>query len=347
MTEQPTYTYRYCHNCHYPLPPQAKYCPQCSQKYTDGRETFGHMIHEVIHTKFHLDSTFFNTLRYIFIPGKLTEEFFKGKHKRYAHPIRLFLVLGVLCFALIQGKLFHHKSESPLHNELYNTMAKAEMAEQIDTLEKKWLIAHPHEDAKSILDSVKYFLNEGDDSISLGTIVLFDSDEKEPLKLSKRDAFLLSNDSLVKKYDVQGRFSKLAVQQFRKSFVEGEYGLKYFVSKLFYTLFLMLPVIAVFMKLLYIRHNYLFIEHFIFLVHYHCFLFALLSVLMLLSKYTSDLLIGLAVAVMAVFFFLALKKVYRQGFFKTLVKQNILLAFYVLMLIFFTTITALFTFFTF
>ena len=351
MTEQPTYTYRYCHNCHYPLPPQAKYCPQCSQKYTDGRETFGHLIHEVIHTKFHLDSTFFNTLRYIFIPGKLTEEFFKGKHKRYAHPIRLFLVLGVLSFALIEGKMFHHEDNSPAHNEQYITAAKAEMSEEFEHLRHQWLQLHPQADAQAVLDSVDHFLSEGSDSISIGNItwsglpvIELEGDE---LKFSKKDIFLLSNDSLIKKYQIKGSLAKLFISQSRKAFVEGETVLKFFIHKLFYTLFLMIPVIAVFMKLLYVRHKYLFIEHFIFLLHYHCFLFALLSGLMLLSKYTSDLLVILAISGTAVFFFMALKKVYRQGFFKTLIKQNILLGFYIVMLIFFMAITAAYSFFTF
>ncbi len=347
MTEQQTSGYRYCHNCHYPMPPQAKYCPQCSQHYTDGRETFGHMIHELIHTKFHLDSAFFNTLRYIFIPGKLTLEYFQGKHKRYAHPVRLFLVLGVLCFALIQGKLFYHDKNTPVHNSIYAEIARVEIAEQMDSLQERWLLHHPGKGEKAVLDSVRHFLMEGEDSVSLGNIVSLGTDQGTPLRLSKHDAFLLPHDSLVKKYDIKGFWSELGVKQARRAIIEGEYGLKYFISKLFYTLFLMLPVIALFMKLLYIRHTYLFVEHFIFLLHYHCFLFALMSVLMFFSQYVSNLVIGLSVAGTAVFFFLALRRVYRQGWFKTLVKQQILLGFYILIMILFITITALYTFFTF
>jgi hypothetical protein len=76
-------------------------CSQCGQKPTDGKTTMHDLLHEFIHTLFHLDGKFFWTLKHIFIPGKLTIEFFKGHHKRYAHPVQLFLVLGVLAFGLL------------------------------------------------------------------------------------------------------------------------------------------------------------------------------------------------------------------------------------------------------
>lgn len=91
----------YCLNCHYPLAEFDKMCCQCGQKPTDGKTTMHDLLHEFIHKLFHLDGKFFWTLKHIFIPGKLTVEFFKGHHKRYAHPVQLFLVLGIFTFGLL------------------------------------------------------------------------------------------------------------------------------------------------------------------------------------------------------------------------------------------------------
>jgi Protein of unknown function (DUF3667) len=94
----------YCLNCHYPLSEFDKNCNQCGQKPTDGKTTMHDLMHEFVHTLFHLDGKFFWTLKHLFIPAKLTQEFFKGHHKRYAHPIQLFLVLGALAFSTIVAK---------------------------------------------------------------------------------------------------------------------------------------------------------------------------------------------------------------------------------------------------
>ena len=99
----------YCLNCHYPLSEFDKHCSQCGQKPTDGRMTMHDLLHEFVHTLFHLDGKLFWTLKHLFIPGKLTTEFFKGHHKRYAHPVQLFLVLGALAFGVLTSTA--HKAE--------------------------------------------------------------------------------------------------------------------------------------------------------------------------------------------------------------------------------------------
>ena len=99
----------YCLNCHYPLSEFDKNCSQCGQKPTDGRTTMHDLLHEFVHTLFHLDGKLFWTLKHLFVPGKLTTEFFKGHHKRYAHPVQLFLVLGALAFGVLASTA--HKAE--------------------------------------------------------------------------------------------------------------------------------------------------------------------------------------------------------------------------------------------
>lgn len=304
------------------------------------------MIHEVIHTKLHLDAAFFNTLRYIFIPGKLTSEYFKGKHKRYAHPMRLFLVLGVFCFALIQGKILHsEKSEVPHLSRGDEMVAQFHLAEGLETASKKWLQQYPQPEARAVYDSIIDYMKPDRDSFLLNGISLFYNNNKN-VKFQTKDVVTLSDAELCKKYDIHGFFSQLAVKQGRKSFLEGEHLAEQMFHQLFYTLVLMLPFVALFMKLLYWRQGRFFIEHFIFLVHYHCFLFLVMTVLMLLSSYTSGSMIFLAFLGTGVFLLLALKKVYQQSFRKTFFKQTILFGFYFFMVMVFFTLNALFAFLT-
>lgn len=110
------YYHPHCLNCHYPLAEFDKFCPNCGQKPIAPKSTMHDLWHEFIHTFFHLDGKFFSTLTHLFIPGKLTEEYFKGHHKRYAHPIQLFLVLGGM-FLLVMLSITS-KAEDKLQKDL-------------------------------------------------------------------------------------------------------------------------------------------------------------------------------------------------------------------------------------
>ena len=86
----------YCQNCHYPLAEMDKFCPNCGQQNTDGHVSMHDLWHELSHYFTHVDNKIFITLRHLFVPGKLTDEFFKGHRKRYIQPINLFFVLGII-----------------------------------------------------------------------------------------------------------------------------------------------------------------------------------------------------------------------------------------------------------
>jgi len=90
----------YCGNCQSPID-DANYCASCGQKNTDGRIGFGEFFSVLFSTVFNLESKFFKTIREIFIPGKLTNEWFKGRHKPYFHPVRLFIVTALLLIAAL------------------------------------------------------------------------------------------------------------------------------------------------------------------------------------------------------------------------------------------------------
>jgi Protein of unknown function (DUF3667) len=89
-TRKPT---PYCLNCHYPTAEFDNFCSSCGQKATDGKVSLHDLLHEFVHSIAHLDGKIFTTLRHLLVPGKLTVAFFEGHHKRYAHPIQLFIVL--------------------------------------------------------------------------------------------------------------------------------------------------------------------------------------------------------------------------------------------------------------
>ena len=86
----------YCQNCHYPIAELDKFCPNCGQQNTDGHVSLHDLWHELTHYFTHVDNKIFTSIRDLLIPGKLTDEFFKGHRKRYVHPINLFFVVGII-----------------------------------------------------------------------------------------------------------------------------------------------------------------------------------------------------------------------------------------------------------
>lgn len=93
-------------------------------------------------------------------------------------------------------------------------------------------------------------------------------------------------------------------------------------------MFAMLPIFALLLKFLYVRRGRYYVEHFIFSLHFHAFVFLLLTVYMGLEYVPGVAGSGLGVAVagwMLLYLFIAMKTVYGQPFLKTAVKYFTLL----------------------
>lgn len=97
-------------------------------------------------------------------------------------------------------------------------------------------------------------------------------------------------------------------------------------------LFVLLPLFAVLLKLIYVRRGKLYIEHLVFALHCHAFVFALAALEMAWRLYVPPSVAArvpvhagwLPFALAAVYLLLAMKRFYRQGWGKTTLKFGIL-----------------------
>jgi hypothetical protein len=86
-------------------------------------------------------------------------------------------------------------------------------------------------------------------------------------------------------------------------------------------MFILLPLFAGVLKLLYIRRGRYYAEHFVFLLHVHSFVFFLATVMLLLSGWDGARWVELGLWIWSlVYIYLAMKRVYGQGWLKTFVK---------------------------
>jgi hypothetical protein len=328
---------RTCPNCYYPLPRFGKYCSHCGQKYTDGRITVASLVRDFLADTLNLDSKIWRTLAALLVPGKLTKEFFEGKQQRYIKPVRLFFVFAILTVAAVSffeaefTEGFFFLGDDDLSAEvnyvdfLHHTNALA------DTLR----LNHPDQSA-DLLDSLQQRLRQGvRDSVDLGVRILDTEQglEAESRTIAKTDLANMSVDSLMAAYQVENFIERLIFRQNIRLLLRGENFAPYMLSKSVWMMLLLMPLLAVLLKLLYVRRAYYYVEHLIFSFHTHAFLFLVLIVLMLLDNVPTlaptmgKLWLG-GLALVEIYFLLALRTVYKQSGIKTLIKFLLLNFFY-------------------
>lgn len=341
-------TNRKCHNCNQELPENAIYCSACGQKNTDGRIPLKHFVVTFLESIFNLDSRFFKTLQYLFVPGKLTQVYFEGKHKSYSHPLRLFFALAVLQMAIVGYVANKYiKLDSGWLTEMKNSMTKAETYELIEDFENENDEILNSEEVNSTIDSLKkYVWEKGQIEIDSSRVTPIPGFNRDSMKISQTlvkniDLAKLSNEEIIEKYELDDFLSKVLLKQLVKLQEDPKSGILFALSNLIWMLFILLPATAFFMKLLYIRRKYFFVEHLVYLYHWHAVAFILVSIYLLFVFFIPSAYIALLAGIIGLFGFLALKRIYMQGWFKTWVKFVLILFIYFFSLMVLMTLTSL------
>ena len=78
------------------------FCAQCGQAAVDYRRSFRHVIVDILDSFLNWDSKFFATIGWLIArPWHLTNQFLVGRRVRYVHPLRLYLLVSILFFFVI------------------------------------------------------------------------------------------------------------------------------------------------------------------------------------------------------------------------------------------------------
>jgi hypothetical protein len=354
---------RKCPNCYYPLPHFGSFCAHCGQKYTDGKVTFGSLVRDFFAGVLNLENRLWRTLGALLVPGKLTKAFFKGQQNRYVTPLRLFFITALIFFASITyggqklSNAFVQEATQEQRRENYFSLFLDELRLTADTLGQQ-LPAYP--DAPQVLDSLYQRLHGTvPDSMDIGIVIQFGkaSQDITSFPVAKKDIANMSPDSLVNAYATDRTYlERLILRQNLRLQQQGASFMGYVGSQMVWMMLLMMPVLALILKLLYIRHRkYYYVEHLIFSFHTHAFLFSFLTVGMLLEYFFTffsapphwlpdglcDALKVVLVAGIPVYFYLSMLKVYGQSKIKTFAKFVLLVFFYLILFSFAISLTLL------
>jgi hypothetical protein len=170
------------------------------------------------------------------------------------------------------------------------------------------------------------------DSITVGGFSM--GSNKFDLVVSLKDLNNLSAEKIVEKYNVHGFWTKLITKQSIKFKQDAGGFLHNFIKAISVMMLLLLPVLALMLRLLY-RKKWYYVEHLIFMTHFHCSWFLIGGMALAISHYAPERpsplywLSGISTSSiflfgLPLFLFLSIKRYYKQGWVKTFIKMNIL-----------------------
>ncbi|NJO03038.1 MAG: DUF3667 domain-containing protein [Bacteroidia bacterium] len=252
-----------------PLTAGENFCPRCGQENDDKRKSLRWFLRDLVENVLSWDSQLIRSLvPFLFRPGRLTREYVNGRRKQYINPIRLYLTLSVLYFFMFSLML---KERGGLSSQREHTLRH-----QLDNLERIQSSDPNLPDSFKLKDAEhkaepKVGINQD------GVQISFDKYDLEKItrlviKHNLNESQLL--DSLGMKDNLINRF--LVHQGMRLIDATPQDILNSFVEKIPLMMFFLLPVFALLLKLFYYRYYY--IEHLIFTLHIHSFLYLALSI---------------------------------------------------------------------
>jgi hypothetical protein len=274
----------HCLNCETAV--QAHYCHHCGQETAAHMPSAGEFLHEFIGHYIALENKLWKTLALLlFRPGRLTRDYIEGKRARYVQPLRLYLTLSLLFFALFKlGGDFAGINWSAAPDAVQaGTGGKA--APQAALAQARTEL----DEAKKNADPVGVAAI-GAAQKAIGVVASKAKPEKASAGAGKRDyggAFLTFDDGDVDRVaKVLGPKVAQRLQKSRGLTPEQqrhELGAA-FMGYLPYALFAMMPVFALYLKLLYLGSGRLYGEHLLFALHSNAFAFLALALMLVLPS---------------------------------------------------------------
>ncbi|HEX2209533.1 MAG TPA: DUF3667 domain-containing protein [Longimicrobium sp.] len=307
---------RPCLNCGDPT--IGWYCPTCGQRKADVRISLRRMLMEALDDQLSLNSTLPRTLGALFFrPGHLTREYVQGRIVRYIPPFRLYLVSSLIFFLLLP--FVADPGQISMGEETQARADSIRAARMADSV----LLAHARatgEDTVTLARSVRSAPRPGQGSIQFGP----DPDNVP--------GFMKPVARRMKA--TEARLNSMPRNEALRTLLEA------FEENAPVGVFVMMPLFALILKMLYVRKKRFYVEHFVYSLHVHAFVFSVGTVLMLAQWE------WLRVAVLMwllLYVYLSLKKVYGQGIIATFFKLCLLGVSYSVLLVFGVTATVLAT----
>ena len=316
----------HCENCGALL--TGRWCSQCGQAAIDYRRSFRHVIVDVLDSFLNWDSKFFATIGWLIArPWHLTNQFLAGRRVPYVHPLRLYLLVSILFFFVINywAKSIHADPSKLSADD------RADIAAELNDPDIPPAVKAR---IRGALEAKGRTQPEAQTSPSPQTAVT-----PQPSVIGS-PAPSVTSPSPSGDFRPLVQFDKPPSDKFEKWLEQrakekmGEHGSKMarFITTLFsnlpYMMLCCIPLFALVLKVLYVRKRVFYIDHLVYALHIHSFAYLAIMLIVLitlgLNRSIPGAFAGWIIAALWITFaaqiFLSIRRVYRQGWFFTVFK---------------------------
>jgi hypothetical protein len=305
-----------CLNCGALL--NGQYCAHCGQRARTRLISIWELVRDAVGDLFELDSRLWQTLiPLIARPGRLTREYLLGRRARFMPPFRTYLVLS-LGFFLVA--FFDPREQLGL---LLDPVATTRMEQQAD-----------------IRRQVAEDLEAEGVPVPAG---LVPEEREEPEEETSNGLNLSCEIEDFATMDLpqwlEQRLTPVRLKEIcdRVTADKGRAFIRQLLDNIPASLFILLPLMALVLKMLYPLSKRYYAEHLLFIVHFHAFLFLILTLEILFTRFVQlvrlpevlgDLTVWAVVIYIPVYLYKSLRRVYEQGRLITILKFVLLVMAY-------------------
>ena len=339
-----------CLNCGTEL--QGPFCHYCGQPDKNLMRFFPVLIRELMEDFLDFDSRFMRTMKpLLFKPGKLTRDYLDGRRFRYTPPLRLYIFSSIACFflaavlatdAIVIGD---GDKDGVVTGIQIHTADDPEIEAALGRLDP--------ETRQKVDEALKEVEEAGKDEDS----------EENGININGKPWDRETNPFIIQWMpDWVNDWVNNEIEQSPQKGKEIEQNPDLIKEKVFdvlpATMFVLLPIVALLFKFWYLFARKYYVEHLIFALHNHSFLFVMLFMVMVLSSLAGWLEpagegrvteavswtnIGIGFWI-PLYFLISLKRVYRQGWIMTICKYCLIGTSYIMLLSLATAFVALLSF---
>ncbi|MGH2648347.1 MAG: DUF3667 domain-containing protein, partial [Ginsengibacter sp.] len=257
-----------------------KYCHVCGQENVEPEESFWHLVSHFFNDLTHFDGQFISSLKdLLFKPGFLSKEYMNGRRASYLNPIRMYLFTSFIFFLIFFSTI--HLSDKQFSSKI---SFNGKTIEQIDKMSP--------EDFEAFTE----LLNDGKPMTREAFHNYFDSIHKvggirfnSRIYKSKEEYDSLTAKDSIKPSWLQRQFNYRLIEITKKYGNEQAPVITAIVGGVIHhfpqMLFISLPFVALFLKLLYFRRKkFYYVSHVIFTIHFYVFVFIAMLVELIFSE---------------------------------------------------------------
>jgi uncharacterized protein DUF3667 len=326
-----------CKNCEQEHEAGFEFCPHCGQK-TNEDLTVGVLFYNTISNYFSFDARFFKSfIPLMFRPGLLAKRFIEGKRLLYLHPAQMYLFISVVFFFLYSFKvreasqkidkalqeidMTSNDSTNIISNTaVFDSVAASKLSEQLK--ENQAFTGMNDEDVQK-LDSL---INNSSNQDKVNKSLNFDFSQK---RVDSLIALGESDETIYKEMGMSDNpnfITKQFYSQMLKFYRNKEGGsiLQSLYDTIPIALFILLPIFAFLLKLLFYRRGP-FSHHLVFSFYFFSFLFTVFSIILGVNYLweVPDSLDTILILCTFFYLFFAIKRFYGQGWFLSFFKTSV------------------------